>query len=163
VLVAQDAAQRDRLWATRGELTNVVRKLAKHKIAEDVVVPRGQVARLVTDVQAIADRHGVTMLCFGHAGDGNLHVNTLYDDDGEVGAVASALDELFRAVVALGGTLTGEHGVGVSKAEYLPVEQSAELIAMQRQLKALFDPQGILNPGKIFPRSGHHAMVWGKR
>ncbi len=163
VLVAQDAAQRDRLWATRRELTNVVRKLADHKIGEDVVVPRGQVARLVTDVQAIAERNGVTMLCFGHAGDGNLHVNTLWDDSGDIPSVGRALDELFRSVVALGGTLTGEHGVGTSKAEYLPVEQSADLIEVQRNIKAMFDPKGILNPGKIFPRAGHHGLVWGRR
>ena len=154
VLVAQDTAQRDRLWATRRELSEVVRKLARHKIAEDVVVPRGQVAFLVAEVQRIAERNQVRMLCFGHAGDGNLHVNTLWDDPGDVPAVQRALDELFRAVLGAGGTLSGEHGIGTSKAEYLPLEQSTELIGIQRHLKELFDPKGILNPGKIFPRRG---------
>jgi glycolate oxidase len=154
VVVAQDAAQRERLWATRRELSNVVRKLARHKIGEDVVVPRGQVAHLVGEVRRIAKRNQVTMLCFGHAGDGNLHVNTLWDDAGELPAVRHALDDLFRAVLAVGGTLSGEHGIGTSKAEYLSLEQSAELIGLQRRLKALFDPRGILNPGKIFPRRG---------
>jgi glycolate oxidase len=106
-------------------------------------------------VMRISERRGVRMLNYGHAGDGNLHVNILWDHEQDAPKVEAALDDLFRAVLAMGGTLTGEHGVGVSKAEYLPLEQSADLIAMQRRIKAQFDPKGILNPGKIFPRRGH--------
>lgn len=155
VLVAQDAAQRDRLWASRRELSHVTRRLARYKISEDVVVPRTQMPALIREVAKISERCGVRMLNYGHAGDGNLHVNLLWDDPEDAPRVERALDALFRSVVAMRGTLTGEHGVGTSKAEYLPLEQSEALIGLQRDLKRVFDPKGILNPGKIFPRRGH--------
>ncbi len=157
VLVAQDAAQRDRLWASRRELSNVTRRLARFKISEDVVVPRTHMPALIREVAQISERSGVRMLNYGHAGDGNLHVNLLWDDPDDAPKVEQALDALFRSVVAMRGTLTGEHGVGTSKAEYLPLEQSEALIGLQRDLKRVFDPKGILNPGKIFPRRGHGA------
>ncbi len=155
VLVAQDAAQRDRLWAARREMSVAVRRLAKHKLAEDVVVPRRRVPELLDRVYRCAEEQGVRSLTYGHAGDGNLHCNFLWNDDDELPRVDAAIEQLFRDVIDLGGTLTGEHGVGVLKAPYLPLEQSAELIALQRDIKRVFDPQGLLNPGKIFPTSGH--------
>jgi glycolate oxidase len=91
------------------------------------------------------------MLTYGHAGDGNLHTNFLWNDDDEVPRVQRAIERCFREVVALRGTLSGEHGVGVLKREFLPLEQSEELIALQRRIKAAFDPKGLLNPGKMFP------------
>jgi len=94
-------------------------------------------------------------LAYGHAGDGNIHVNFLWDDDSERPAVDQAIDRLMRAVVALGGTLTGEHGIGVTKAPYLRLEQSEELIMLQQDIKRAFDPKGLLNPGKIFSPAGH--------
>jgi glycolate oxidase len=90
------------------------------------------------------------MPTYGHAGDGNLHVNVLWDDDAQRPAVDRAVASLFRETLALGGTLTGEHGIGVLKAPYLPWEQPAALIDLQRRIKAAFDPNGVLNPGKIF-------------
>jgi glycolate oxidase len=155
VLVAQDAAQRERLWHARRELSNVTRRLAKYKISEDVVVPRRHVPALIRKVQQISEETGVRMLNYGHAGDGNIHVNVLWDDPVEAPQVEKALDALFRGTIELGGTLTGEHGIGTSKSAYLEYEQSAELIGIQRDIKKLFDPKGILNPGKIFPRRGH--------
>lgn len=155
VLVAQDAAQRERLWHARRELSHVTRRMAKHKISEDVVVPRRAIPALVRKVHAISKETGVRMLNYGHAGDGNLHVNLLWDDEAQAPHVERALDALFRATLELGGTLTGEHGVGTSKSAFLALEQSEELIAIQRDLKAVFDPRGVLNPGKIFPRRGH--------
>jgi len=98
---------------------------------------------------------GVRHCVYGHAGDGNLHVNFFWDDDAERPAVDRAIGLLMRATVELGGTLTGEHGIGVTKMEYLPLEQSAELIALQRDIKRAFDPKGLLNPGKIFASGGH--------
>jgi glycolate oxidase len=95
-------------------------------------------------------------LAYGHAGDGNLHVNFLWDDESEVPRVSAAIEQLFRDVVRLGGTLSGEHGIGVLKAPYLHLEQSDDLIELQRGLKRVFDPKGLLNPGKIFTR-GHGA------
>jgi glycolate oxidase len=157
VLVAQDASQRERLWQVRRDMSNVVRRMARYKISEDVVVPRTSMAALVERVRGISDETGVRMMSYGHAGDGNLHVNFLWDDDGQAPAVKQALDALFREVVTMRGTLSGEHGIGTSKSEYLPLEQSEALIDMQKRIKAQFDPKGILNPGKIFPRRGHGA------
>jgi glycolate oxidase len=99
----------------------------------------------------------VLHLTYGHAGDGNLHVNFLWNDPSELPAVERSIDALFREVLRLGGTLSGEHGIGVLKAPYLPLEQSAELIALQRDIKRTFDPQNLLNPGKIFPTGSHKA------
>lgn len=157
VLVAQDAAQRERLWAVRRDLSYVTRRMARHKISEDVVVPRQRMGALMDEVRQISEQTGVRMLNYGHAGDGNLHVNLLWDDDGDAPKVKEALEFLFERVIAMRGTLSGEHGIGTSKAEFLHLEQSAELIALQRRIKAQFDPNTILNPGKIFPRRGHGA------
>ena len=155
VLAAQDASQRDRLWAARRQLSEAVRKLAKHKLAEDVVVPRQRIGELLDRMLATGDRLEVRTMAYGHAGDGNLHVNFLWEEEGERPAVDQAVEQLFRDTIDLGGTLSGEHGVGVLKAPYLPLEQSSEQIALQRELKGVFDPQYLLNPGKIFP-SGEH-------
>lgn len=157
VLVAQDAGQRERLWAARREMSHAVRKLTRRKLSEDVVVPRQCIATLLERVARSCEKHGVRSLTYGHAGDGNLHVNFLWDTDDEIAGVDLAIGDLFREVVALGGTLSGEHGIGVLKAPYLPLEQSPELIALQRDLKRLFDPSGLLNPGKIFPGAAHRA------
>ncbi len=157
LLVAQDAAQRDRLWEARRMLSPATRKLAKYKLSEDIVVPRSRVPELLTRVDAIGAATGVRTLTYGHAGDGNLHVNFLWNDEGERPAVDRAIEALMRATIELRGTLSGEHGIGVSKAAYLPLEQSAELIALQRDLKRVFDPRDLLNPGKIFPATGHAA------
>jgi glycolate oxidase len=157
VLAAQDPAQRDRLWEARCQLSPATRAMARFKISEDVVVPRTRVPDILIEVDAISEATGVRMITYGHAGDGNLHVNYLWNDPDDAPRVEQGLERLFRAVIAMRGTLTGEHGVGTSKAEYLPLEQSAELIEIQRGIKRLFDPKGLLNPGKIFPRRGHGA------
>jgi glycolate oxidase len=155
VVVAQDAAQRARLWEARRALSPATRRLAKHKLSEDVVVPRSKVVDLLVEVDEIGHRTGVRHLTYGHAGDGNLHVNFLWNDDAEREAVDAALLALMHATVRLGGTLSGEHGIGVAKAAYLTIEQSPELISLQRDLKRVFDPKDLLNPGKIFPARGH--------
>ena len=156
VVVAQDAGQRDRLWAARRMLSTATRKLARHKLSEDVVVPRTRIADLLARTDDIGHATGVRHLAYGHAGDGNLHVNFLWNDDSERPAVDRAIGLLMRATIDLGGTLSGEHGIGVSKAEYLPLEQSEELIALQKDIKRAFDPKGLLNPGKIFPGGASH-------
>ncbi|CAN5610393.1 hypothetical protein BH09MYX1_BH09MYX1_59670 [soil metagenome] len=153
--VAQDEAQRARLWAARKKMSHATRKLAKYKLSEDVVVPRTKIAELLARVDDIGARENVRHLAYGHAGDGNLHVNFLCDDADEVLRVDRAIDGLMRATLALGGTLSGEHGIGLSKVPYLPLEQSAALIELQQGLKAVFDPKRLLNPGKIFRAAGH--------
>jgi glycolate oxidase len=157
VVVAQSDTQRSKLWATRRELTNVVKKLARNKIAEDVVVPRFRMGELIAEIGRISERQKLRMFAYGHAGDGNLHVNVLWNEPHEIPQVEGALGAVMRTVVGMGGCLTGEHGIGSSKSKYLELEQSAELITLERGVKQLFDPHGILNPGKIFPRKGHGA------
>jgi glycolate oxidase len=157
VLAAQDPAQRDRLWEARRQMSPATRAMARFKISEDVVVPRSRVVDLLTEIDGIRARTGVRMLTYGHAGDGNLHVNYLWNDPADAPRVEDGLGQLFRAVVAMRGTLSGEHGIGTSKSEFLGLEQSEALIALQRQLKAVFDPKNLLNPHKIFPRRGHGA------
>ncbi len=129
--------------------------MAKFKISEDVVVPRMKLPELLEQIDRISEETQIRMLSYGHAGDGNLHVNFLWDDPDASVRVERGLDKLFRTVVAMRGTLSGEHGIGTSKAEYLPLEQSAELIELQRDIKRVFDPKNLLNPHKIFPRRGH--------
>lgn len=140
-------------------LSPATRKLAKYKLSEDVVVPRSKLVALLAEVDRIGEATGVRYLTYGHAGDGNMHVNFLWDDPSERPAVEGAIERLMRATVALGGTLSGEHGIGLSKRPYLAIEQSAELIALQEDVKRAFDPKGLLNPGKIFPdrAPGHGA------
>ena len=167
VLVAQDPAQRDRLWEARRQMSPATRAMARFKISEDVVVPRTRMVDLLGAIDRIRERlnpdgsdlstTGIRILTYGHAGDGNLHVNFLWNDPAAAPRVQEGLALLFHAVLERRGTLSGEHGIGTSKAEFLPLEQSEALIALQLRLKAAFDPRGLLNPHKIFPRRGHGA------
>jgi len=157
VLVAQDEAQRERLWSARRSLSHATRAMAKHKVSEDVVVPRASIGALLERVDRIREETHIDMLTYGHAGDGNLHVNFLWNDEDAVPRVEKGLEQLFRAVVELRGTLTGEHGIGLSKQPFLALEQSDVVIDLQRRLKTAFDPEGLLNPGKIFPRALSHG------
>ncbi|MET0791863.1 MAG: FAD-linked oxidase C-terminal domain-containing protein [Polyangiaceae bacterium] len=157
VLVAQDGAQREKLWAARRQMSHAVRKLTKKKLSEDVVVPRMQIGELLERVARTSEQTGIRSLTYGHAGDGNLHCNFLWNEDDELPGVERSIEQLFKDVLELRGTLSGEHGIGVLKAEYLPLEQSPELITLQRDLKRVFDPGNLLNPGKIFPAGSHRA------
>jgi glycolate oxidase len=151
VLVAQSGSERERLWASRRELSWSLRKQAENKLSEDIVVPRTKIADLLGYCSQLADQHELVIPTYGHAGDGNLHVNFLWNDPDERVRVDDAIKSLFERVVELRGTLSGEHGIGVLKAPYLTMEQSPALIALQEKIKAVFDPKHILNPGKIFP------------
>lgn len=154
ILIAQSSSERERLWAARRELSRTLRGLARFKLSEDIVVPRRRIFDLLRRCRELADEFEIVMPTYGHAGDGNLHVNFLWDDPEARPRVDRAIEGLFRATLEMGGTLSGEHGIGVLKAPYLPLEQSSALIALQRQIKSVFDPAGILNPGKIFPAGG---------
>jgi glycolate oxidase len=153
VLIAGDEAERDRLWRVRRELSYALRPIAPQKINNDVVVPRGRVPELFTLVEGLRARHRLRIPCFGHAGDGNIHVNIMIDpaDADQVARARAAVGELFAGVVALEGSISGEHGIGFSKAPYLGLELSPDVIALMQRVKLAFDPHGILNPGKIFP------------
>jgi glycolate oxidase len=158
VQVARHGGDRDRMWAARRAMSHALRARARFKMSEDIVVPRSRLGEMLERVARIAERERLRLPTYGHAGDGNLHVNFLWDDpDGKV-RVDRAIDEVFRVTIELGGTLTGEHGLGVLKRDYLPLEQSEPLIETQRRIKDVFDPKGLLNPGKMFPiRGGHRA------
>ncbi len=152
-LVADDAAGQRRLWQVRRRIGEAVKRISVYKEA-DTVVPRAALAELVKAARSAAARQGLTAICYGHAGDGNLHVNLLR---GELPAGLwserrdRAEDELFRAVVALGGKISGEHGIGFVQRCHLALALSPSEIATMRAIKTAFDPRGILNPGKIFP------------
>jgi len=154
VIVARDDADRERLWQTRRLVSRSLREAHAFKVSEDIVVPPGSIAEMLRRCDAIGGRQGLLMATFGHAGDGNLHVNVLTDENHREPSVAKRIDaalaEIFRAALDLGGTLSGEHGIGIAKAKYMAWEQSAEVIDWQKRLKRLWDPQELLNPGKIF-------------
>lgn len=143
------------LWAARKALSPALRKIAPKKINEDVVVPVSRMAELIGGLQALSRQYGITIVNFGHAGNGNIHVNLLVDpDDARQMAVAGqCLNEVFALVLKLGGTLSGEHGIGLVKKEFVGLEIEPGTLAMMRKIKAQFDPKGILNPGKFFPES----------
>ncbi len=150
---AGDEAARDRLWAARKALSPALRTLAPGKINEDVVVPVSRIPELVEGVQALAQRSGLPIVCFGHAGNGNLHVNLMYDpaDDAQRARATSAMAEVFALAIALGGTLSGEHGIGLAKRDFMPLAIDAPTLALMRAIKAQFDPDDLLNPGKLLP------------
>ena len=154
--VAPDGAARERLWAARRALSPALRGIAPGKLNEDVVVPVSRIAELVEGVEALAARHALPIVAFGHAGNGNLHVNVMFhpDDAGEAARARVALDELFALVLALEGTLSGEHGIGVAKRDWMARAFDAPTLAAMRAVKAALDPDGILNPGKVLP-PGH--------
>lgn len=141
------------LWAARKALSPILRSLAPRKINEDVVVPVSQLPALVRGLDELSSRHATLIVCFGHAGNGNLHVNLLHDPAaGDAEARAQAcLAEVFGLVIELGGTLSGEHGIGLLKRDFLPRALPASTLALMRAVKTQFDPHGILNPGKVLP------------
>ena len=150
---AADEAARARLWAARKALSPALRTLAPGKINEDVVVPVSRIPALVDGVQALSREFALPIVCFGHAGNGNLHVNLLYDpaDAGQAERAAAAMSRVFALALSLGGTLSGEHGIGLAKREFMTQAVPPATLALMRQLKAVFDPDGILNPGKLLP------------
>jgi len=151
VIVAQNQAQRRDIWETRKYLSVNLKALHPHKLSEDIAVPRSRIPEMIRVSREIGRRHGFLVATYGHAGDGNLHANVLYDRPEDRPRVEAAVAEILRAAVDLGGTITGEHGVGLAKRDFLEYEQGAAQVALQRRLKAAFDPDGLLNPGKIFP------------
>jgi glycolate oxidase len=153
VLRAKTAEEAERLWRARKVISPALLKVKPHKVSEDVVVPLGAIPRLIDALQDIGRRRGLIIPSYGHAGDGNIHVNVLYDHQAEKErqAVNPAVEDIFVMVRELGGTLSGEHGVGLTKAPYLGMELPAAAIDLQRRLKQAFDPNHIMNPGKIFP------------
>jgi len=152
VLRAADAAEGRELWRVRRELSPALLTISPIKFNHDVVVPKARIPQLFDLVQQLKTQFRLTIPCFGHVGDGNIHVNIMVPerDEDALRRAHAAEGELFKGVVALEGSITGEHGIGFTKAKYLGLELTPETVALMKRVKQAFDPNGILNPGKIF-------------
>jgi D-lactate dehydrogenase len=151
LVAAADAKDVAAIWAARKALSPALRTLSPNKINEDVVVPVSRVPELVAAARELARTYALPIVCFGHAGNGNLHVNLLPRDDAEMRRAHDALGEIFDAVIRLDGTLSGEHGIGLAKRDFMTRALDASALGLMRRIKAQFDPDGILNPGKLLP------------
>lgn len=149
--VAADAADTERLWAARKALSPALRTLSPNKINEDVVVPVSRLPQLIEALRGISAKHAIPIVNFGHAGNGNIHVNLLPRDVAEQERAETALGDVFDCVIGLGGTLSGEHGIGLAKREFLSKALDPVALELMRRIKSQFDPDGILNPGKLLP------------
>ncbi len=150
--VAQTKEDKDNLWKVRRSISASLLKIAPTKVNEDICVPASQLPTMVKRIKEISEKHRVNINTFGHAGDGNLHVTFMCDSRNkeQMERVEKAVDELFKHTLKLGGTLSGEHGIGVTKSKYLEWEVGKEGIGMMKKIKSAFDPDNIINPGKIF-------------
>ena len=155
VLVAQNEQERRRLWQARRLVSPSLTASCRHKVSEDICVPRGKMIEMIRRIGTLEDEFPFAVACYGHAGDGNLHVNILCDKDPGEPEVQRQLEaitrRLFEHTMALRGTLSGEHGIGLTKRDYMPMEQGPALLAWQRRWKAMWDPKDLLNPGKVLP------------
>ena len=152
ILFAESQAQKDKLWKLRRSVGEAVKANSIYK-EEDTVVPRYELPRLLKQVKRIGKEYGFKSVCYGHAGDGNLHINIIkgdLSDDQWTNQLPIAIRELFEEVVNLGGTLSGEHGIGLVQKQYMDIPFSEKSLDLMRSIKTVFDPKGILNPGKIF-------------
>ena len=150
VQVARDQAERDRLWEARRVALSALARMRPTVVLEDATVPRSKLPAMVSAIAEIAARHGLEIGVFGHAGDGNLHPTILCDrrNTEEWARVEKAIEEMFARALELGGTLSGEHGIGIAKRSFLANELPQATILWSRRLKAALDPKGILNPAK---------------
>ena len=153
VLRARDEAEREAIWQVRRELSPALKTITPIKFNHDVVVPKGRIPQLFELVERLKRDYRLRIPCFGHAGDGNIHVNIMVTpgDDDEMRRAREAERLLFEGVVALEGSISGEHGIGFTKAKYLSLELDPPTIEIMKAVKRAFDPDNILNPGKIFP------------
>ncbi|HMP98261.1 MAG TPA: FAD-linked oxidase C-terminal domain-containing protein [Cyclobacteriaceae bacterium] len=152
VLFAETAAQKEELWKIRKNISPAVNAYTLTK-SDDVVVPRANLPKLVSGIKQIGKQYGFNTVCFGHLGDGNLHVNILKEqisDEDWKSKIPEGIGEIFKLTVSLGGTLSGEHGIGIAKKPYMSIIMKEANFQVMRGIKKAFDPNGILNPGKIF-------------
>jgi glycolate oxidase len=153
VKMAEDEDARESLWIARRAVSPALYRIKPNKINEDIVVPRDRVTEMLTRLRRLSDETGITIVNFGHAGDGNIHVNIMVDKENpeEYGKGLDLVEKIFHETLALGGTISGEHGIGLTKSKYLGMELSEAEMAIMKSIKKVFDPKNILNPGKIFP------------
>jgi len=153
IRIANTAQEVDALWQTRKALAPALRRAAPKKINEDVVVPVTAIPDLIEGLDRLSAKYDLPIINFGHAGNGNIHVNLLLNPDtpGQSQKAQNCMDEVFAMVLNLGGTLSGEHGVGLEKRDFIDRELDANVLELMRAIKRQFDPNGILNPGKLLP------------
>jgi len=153
ISVARTQQERERLWTARRSVSPALYKINPTKINEDIVVPRTKLPELMNEMGRIASTNMIQIVSFGHAGDGNLHINVMTDDKNaeEFSRAKKAVHELFQVTLRLGGSISGEHGIGMTKAPFLPMETGDKVISIMKGIKNTFDPNNILNPGKIWP------------
>ncbi len=153
VKIAENEAEVANLWKARKAISPALFKYGPDKINEDIVVPRSKIPDIVRKINALKEETGLTMVSFGHAGDGNIHFNIMLDKNNkaELKKAEDAIEAVFDHTLELGGTISGEHGVGITKAAYIAKEIGHVEIDLMKKIKKVFDPKGILNPGKIFP------------
>lgn len=151
IRVADTADEAEELWKARKSVGSTAGQLRANSVSEDVTVPMSKVPDLLTGISIIVRKYDLPFVIFGHAGDGNLHPRIMYDrsDPDNVTRLSKAVDEIFKLTCNLGGTLTGEHGIGLSKAPYMTLEHDPVAMDVMRSIKILFDPNNILNPGKM--------------
>ncbi len=152
IQVARDGDERERLWRARRTISQAINRMGLQKVNEDIAVPRSRIPEILAFLSRLAETRNLKILTFGHAGDGNLHVNIMVEPH-NLPKAHDAVEELFREVLRLDGTLSAEHGIGLAKSPYLAMEVAPESLELMRQIKKTFDPKGILNPGKIFPET----------
>lgn len=150
--IAKTPAESEALWQIRRSVSASLRKVNPDKFNEDICVPRSKVPEMIRKVDAISEKYGIPIVNFGHAGDGNIHVNVMIDKKvpGAVEKAEKAIEEVFKGALSLGGTMSGEHGVGIAKAPYIPLEITEKASDYMKAIKKALDPNNILNPGKIF-------------
>jgi glycolate oxidase len=146
---AETDAEREQLWKARRSISPALYTIKPNKINEDIVVPRSRVPDILREIEEIAQRYDLMIVNFGHAGDGNIHTNIMIDEADKPRA-ESAVEEIFGSALRMGGSISGEHGIGLSKAAYLPMEIGPAALAAMKHIKQALDPNNILNPGKIF-------------
>ncbi len=153
IRTASSPQEAEELWKARRSISPALFRIRPNKVNEDIVVPRAQIPEAIRRFQEIGRRLDLMVVSFGHAGDGNIHVNVMFDKkiSGQEGKAHQAVEAIFKTVIELGGTLSGEHGIGLAKASYLSWEIDPLPLALMKKIKDLFDPNHILNPGKIFP------------
>jgi glycolate oxidase len=149
---ASNKAEEESFWALRKAVSTSMKKISPDKMNEDITVPVTAMNELISSCDALSEKYGLTIVVYGHAGDGNLHVNILYDKNNEIEKNNAwlASEEVFKKTISLGGNISGEHGIGISKKNFLSMQYSKNEIAFMKKIKKAFDPENILNPDKIF-------------
>ena len=151
VVVAKDAAEKTRIWEARRKALPALARFKPTTILEDATVPRSKIPAMMKVIKGLGEKYNLTVGTFGHAGDGNLHPSILCDkrDKEEFSRVERAVDDLFNVALELGGTLSGEHGIGTSKKKWLELETSKGTLEYMRRMRSAFDPKKLLNASKI--------------